>query len=282
MIFINNYFTDFESEQFTFFRVPKELFTNKKYNHITAEAKLLYGLLLDRMGLSVKNGWKDENGLVYIYYTIENIMESIGCGHEKACKLLVELSKADLIERRKQGQGRPTVIYVKKFISDIGKSEVKTSEKHTSRHQNFRTLDFGKTDTSNTNMNNTDMSDTNLSIMFDEMNEIVRNTIEYDILIQKLPYEKEKIDEITSLITDTLCTTKKTVRVSGNEIPVAVVRSRLLKITAEHVEYVIDMLNQNTTMIRNIKAYLLSALYNAPTTMDHYYTALVNHNFYGS
>lgn len=82
----DNYFTIQESEQFTFYRVPKALFTNSKYKAVSAEAKLLYGMLLDRMGLSAKNGWCDNVGLVFIYFTIDEAMEYLGCGHEKAGK----------------------------------------------------------------------------------------------------------------------------------------------------------------------------------------------------
>ena len=120
----DNYFTVQESEQFTFYRVPKALFNNSKYKAVSAEAKLLYGLLLDRMGLSAKNGWRDNEGLVFIYFTIDEAIQCLGCGHEKAGKLFCELEKVDLIDRRKQGQGKPTTIYVKKFISDIRKSDV--------------------------------------------------------------------------------------------------------------------------------------------------------------
>lgn len=115
-----DYYYGDESTQFSFYRIPQQLITGKYFKHISVEAKLLYGLLLDRMGLSAKSGWYDKSGRVYIYYTLEEIQENLNCGHDKATKLLVELDTktgCGLIKRVKQGQSRPTKIYVKRFIT---------------------------------------------------------------------------------------------------------------------------------------------------------------------
>ena len=113
-----NYYYGTEAEQYSFYRVPKTLLTDPRYKGVSIEAKVLYGLLLDRMGLSVKNGWMDADGRVYIYFTQEDAMTFMNCGKDKATRLFRELDKEGigLIERRKQGQGRPTRIYVKNFI----------------------------------------------------------------------------------------------------------------------------------------------------------------------
>ena len=113
-----DYYYGDESNQFSFYRIPRQLITGDQFRRLSTDAKLLYGLLLDRMGLSAKNGWYDEAGRVYIYYTLDEIQEDLNCGHEKAVKLLAELDGGKgmgLIERVKQGQGRPTKIYVKRF-----------------------------------------------------------------------------------------------------------------------------------------------------------------------
>lgn len=153
-----DYYYGDESNQFSFYRIPRQLITGEQFKKLSTDAKLLYGLLLDRMGLSAKNGWYDDQGRVYIYYTLDEIQADLGCGHEKAVKLLAELDTGKgfgLIERVKRGQGRPAKIYVKRFTTgekppqpsqpqdiprlpifgsqDFGKSEVKSSEK-----QNFR------------------------------------------------------------------------------------------------------------------------------------------------
>ena len=108
-----DYYYGDESNQFAFYRIPRQLITGEAFKKLSTDAKLLYGLLLDRMGLSAKNGWYDDMGRVFIYYTLDEIQEDLNCGHEKAVRLLAELDTGKkgfgLIERVKQGQGRPTM-----------------------------------------------------------------------------------------------------------------------------------------------------------------------------
>ena len=116
-----DYYYGDESNQFSFYRIPRQLITGSDFKRLSTDAKLLYGLLLDRMGLSAKNGWYDDAGRVFIYYTLDEIQEDLNCGHDKAVKLLSELDKGKgfgLIERVKQGQGRPAKIYVKRFTTE--------------------------------------------------------------------------------------------------------------------------------------------------------------------
>ena len=116
-----DYYYGDESNQFSFYRIPRQFVTGEAFHKLSTDAKLLYGLLLDRMGLSLKNGWFDDAGRAFIYYTLEDIQNDLNCGHEKAVKLLSELDTGKrgigLIERRKQGQGHPTKIYVKRFTT---------------------------------------------------------------------------------------------------------------------------------------------------------------------
>lgn len=112
------YFYGHEAEQYSFYRIPKQLISDSRFRNVSTDAKLLYGLMLDRMGLSMKNGWLDEQGRVYIFFVLDEIQDLLQCGHEKAVKLLAELDSEKgigLIERVKQGQGKPTIIYVKQF-----------------------------------------------------------------------------------------------------------------------------------------------------------------------
>ena len=112
------YFYGHEAEQYSFYRIPKQLISDSRFRKVSTDAKLLYGLMLDRMGLSMKNGWLDEQGRVYIFFVLDEIQDLLQCGHEKAVKLLAELDSEKgigLIERVKQGQGKPTIIYVKQF-----------------------------------------------------------------------------------------------------------------------------------------------------------------------
>ena len=172
----SDYYYGDESNQFSFFRIPRQLITGERFKHISTDAKLLYGLLLDRMGLSEQNGWHDEDGRVHIYYTLREIQRNLNCGQDKAIKLLAELDQGcDLIDRVRQG--RPTKIYVKKCSSrkvqptpqenrsqDFGNSDAKTSENQTSRLPIFGSLDLGKTESNYTEENQTDLIYTDPSI----------------------------------------------------------------------------------------------------------------------
>ena len=112
--------------------------------------------------------------------------------------------------------------------------------------------------------------------------EIIKENICYEYLLDDLPYDHDRLEEILELIVETVCSTKKYIRVAGSDLPAEVVRSRLLKLDMEHIKFVFDCLKENTTKIRNIKQYLLTTLYNAPTTIGNYYSALVQHDMYGS
>ena len=112
------YFYGHEAEQYAFYRIPKTLISDPRFRNISIDAKLLYGLMLDRMSLSMKNEWIDDLGRVYIYFVLDEIQDLLQCGHDKAVKLLAELDSEKgigLIERVKRGQGKPTIIYVKQF-----------------------------------------------------------------------------------------------------------------------------------------------------------------------
>ena len=118
-----DYVSGQQADQFSFYRIPKALFTDEAFGSISTDAKLLYGILLDRMNLSAKNGWLDKEGRVYIIFTVDEVEESLGCGHGKAMKLLAELDgNTGLIERKRQGLGKPNLIFVKNFISGVSKS----------------------------------------------------------------------------------------------------------------------------------------------------------------
>ena len=111
---------------------------------------------------------------------------------------------------------------------------------------------------------------------------MILENIEYDVLSQNVQLDKDRLDELVELMVDTVCSNREMIRVAGDDYPAEVVRSRFLKLNASHIEYVLDRMRENTTQVRNIKKYLLAALYNAPVTMDSYYTSLVSHDLYGS
>ena len=296
MICVYDYFYGPEGEQFSFIRVPKIFFENEAYRSMSAEAKILYGFLLDRVSVSLKNGWKDDQNRIFIICTIEEIMEKIGCGNKKAIQLLAELEdKIGLIERKRQGLGKPNLIYVKNFIRTVdntGQRHFLKCQNDTSGSVRTTSLEMSESHGSNTNLSNTDMSNTENLIYpgtdSDGMAErrscedYFRRSLEYDILLQNNPYEKETLEGILELLVDTCCSHKAYIRIAGDNKSGEVVRSRFMKLDSSHIQYVLSCLKENTTDVRNIRQYLLAALYNAPTTISAYYQAKVNYDFYGN
>ena len=112
--------------------------------------------------------------------------------------------------------------------------------------------------------------------------ELILENIEYDILVQNERMDRDRLDELVELMVDTVCSRREMIRVAGDDYPAEVVKSRFLKLNSSNIEYVLDRMRENTTYVRNIKKYLLAALYNAPATIDSYYTSLVSHDMYGS
>ena len=112
--------------------------------------------------------------------------------------------------------------------------------------------------------------------------ELILENIEYDCLIQNHRLDRDRLDELVELMVDTVCSNREMIRIAGDDYPAEVVKSRFLKLNSSHIEYVLDRMRENTTYVRNIKTYLLAALYNAPATIDSYYTSLVSHDMYGS
>lgn len=348
-----DYFHDYESEQFAFYRIPKVLFTDDYFRNLSSDAKVLYGLMLDRMALSIKNKWVDEDGRVYIIFTLEQVMQYMNCGKDKGVKIMAELDTdkgIGLIQRVKRGLGKPTIIYVKSFIikeksekkqqpeyvesedfgsrstevrkaevktsekpksgvlgnrsPEVGKTEAQRSEKPKSGVLECRSTEVGKTDPNNTYYNNTDNSDNDMNNInlinpsgevtekqadrmdgMDVINEytaIVKENIDYDVLIQGCRLgDKEYIDEIVELMAETISFKRENMFIGNVEYPYQFVKNKLLKVDSSHIQYVLECLHDNTTKIRNVRAYLLTSIFNAPSTINHYYRAEVNHDLYG-
>ncbi len=449
-----DYFTGMEAEQYSFYRVPKVLFTEPCFKALSCEAKVLYGLMLDRMSLSIKNRWLDSEDRVYIIFTVEEIAELMNCGTQKAVKLVKELDSNNgigLIEKKRLGLGKPNVIYVKNFmirevpdqkptdscadlqseqknhgkcadlqseqgnheecanlqseaenrektgtflncenhhsgvvkstIQDcvesqlqngenhnsgmmkmenqaVSETQLKNSENHNSEkrnsenpldyeskcqefgknqekiieqkdsiasgaqfknseNQNSRVvkitnqefsksqfkndenhnsevvknniLEFSKSQSNKTNINKTDNNQSilskNVDLSEDEMDKInhcrkiVKEQISYTAFEQNKFYRIKLVDELVELMTEIFMMPDESFeRVNGTEKSIAVIKSRFCKINQLHIEYVLDSMQKNQTNIGNIKAYLLTALYNSTITMDSYYQARVNYD----
>lgn len=407
-----DYFTGMEAEQYSFYRVPKVLFTEPCFKALSCEAKVLYGLMLDRMSLSIKNRWLDSEDRVYIIFTVEEIAELMNCGTQKAVKLVKELDSNNgigLIEKKRLGLGKPNVIYVKNFmlrevpdqkpmdscadlqseqknyrkcadlqseqgnheecanlqseaenrektgtflncenhhsgvvkstIQDCVESQLQNGENHNSgmmktTNQEFPESQFQncenhhsriveitkpeypKSQSNNTDINNTDFSEneysdtessetdfnetdnilsnlSHLSVrktagmidMVEEMEayrKIIRENISYECFEDSRYRQQEEVDELVELMVEVMVMPdNSTVRIGGVDKPVVIVKNRFMKVEHGHIEYVVGCLEKNTSKVGNIRAYLLTTLYNSTMTIENYYRAEVNHDMYG-
>lgn len=375
MVMTFDYYYGAQAEQFNFIRIPKSMIVDPMFADLSVNAKLLYGVLLDRMNLSMKNRWFDSENRVYIIYQIAEIMEDFNFSKKTAVRYLNELEDFGLVEKKRRGLGLPSLLYVKNFIvlqdhsepddtdfndkteydnlsenmENFVGTEQETSrgvETYTSRsvdmetskgveQENLRgagtytsgsvdvetskgvrqvtsrvvksTLQevtekdplINKTNNSNTNMNNTDLSNTKESntilsnpsvkeaidkmgreeeLDFDKYKKLVKENIDYDVLIERHYIEKSIIDGMVNLIVETMISENDYIVISSTKFPKETVKSRFSKLDISHIEYVLECMNHNTTKIKNIKKYLLAAIYNAPTTIDSYYKARVQHD----
>lgn len=380
MVMTFDYYYGAQAEQFNFIRIPKSMIVDPMFADLSVNAKLLYGVLLDRMNLSMKNRWFDSENRVYIIYQIAEIMEDFNFSKKTAVRYLNELEDFGLVEKKRRGLGLPSLLYVKNFIVLQDHSEPddtdfndKSEEDNLSENmENFvnteqetsrgvetytsRSVDMGtskgveqetlrgegtytsgsvdvetskgvrqvtsrgvkstlqevtekdplinKTNNSNTNMNNTDLSNTKTNNTkesntilsnpvvkqaidkmgreeesdFDKYKKLVKENIDYDVLIDRHYIEKSIIDGMVNLIVETMISENDYIVISSTKFPKETVKSRFSKLDISHIEYVLECMNHNTTKIKNIKKYLLAALYNAPTTIDSYYKARVQHD----
>ncbi len=242
-----------------------------------------------------------------IGWCTKEVMTALGCADQKAGKLLHELeSKCRLIERKRQGLGKPNLIYVKNFVDKVADNPVdntsgSTTSSPESRFQNRENHDSGAVkitdqESLKSRSNNTDKNDTdsfpftsfrrdhgretkgNEAALREQYRELIAENIAYDALLTDYPYEQDTLEEILELLVDVVCTTKSSVRISGDDKPAEVVRSQFLKLNSEHIRFVVGGLKENAIRIRNMRQYLLATLYNAPLTIGNYYRSLVSHD----
>lgn len=350
-----DYYYGMEAEQFSFYRVPRLLVKDVRFKSLSSDAKLLYGLMLDRMAMSMKNGWLDDRNRAYIIYSVESIAKDLGCSKPTCTKIMKELdsdSGIGLIEKKRRGQGKPDIIYVKNFASLPEKEEGKAdavpetkdfdfrkekgltsgnketelqegkdfkfqkqknliSRDKKTGFQEMKDIDFQKQNIFSFKKKETEFPETkNLAPNYNNQNHIelrdtcpiypsgddsqdgVDSTETYMALIREhLEYdyhmtygsrgEKEMFGEIYEIICEVVCVKRKTIRINGEGYPYELVKSRFLKLNSSHVEYVMHSMREITVKIQNIRAYLITALYNAPATMSHYYQQEVQHDMYG-
>ena len=281
-----DYFYGQAGKLFSFYRIPKALFQEPRFQSLSTDAKILYGILLDRMSLSVKNEWFDKQGRVFIIFTIEDVKRALCCADNKATKLLRELENFGLIERKRRGLGKPSLVYVKNFSSDLSNERVQNRENHESGSPKNACQDPVKSRGIKKKENKTEMNNTN-PILSDEsekmknrelLEEYFSYSLEIDLLLRLCPDDEDTLYQIVDLLVDTCATNRKTLRIAGDDKPAEVVRSRFMKLNADHIRFVLKCLAENSSPIRNMKQYLLASLYNAPTTMQLSYQNQTNHD----
>ena len=281
-----DYFYGQVGELFSFFRIPKALFQEQQFQDLSIDAKTLYGILLDRMSLSVKNEWFDKKGRVFIIFTIEDVKRTLRCADNKATRLLRELEEFGLIERKRRGQGKPCLVYVKNFSSESSKESVKNRDNDDSCGSKIACQDPVKSRGIKKKENKTEMNNTNL-ILSDEsekmknrelLEEYFSRSLEMDLLLRLYPDDEDTLYQIVNLLVDTCATNRKLLHIAGDDKPAEVVRSRFMKLNADHIRFVLNCLAENNSPIRNMKQYLLASLYNAPTTMQLSYQNQTNHD----
>lgn len=276
-----------ETELYSFYKIPKLLIENVLYSAMSAEAKLLYAVFLDRASLSASNGWKDDNGRIYIIYQLEDIMRAMGCGNQKAVKILAELeNKYGLIERKKQGFCKPNLIYVKSISRVVLNSHLQECENHISGSVKITSTEVLKphtnyTNINKTNINKTESTSTSIKSENDEMEKRIKyknyfdKNLSVEQLVEEHPTKREILYEIVDVILDTMCSNSKTIRIAKDDKPKDIVHSQFMKLNANHIRYVLDVL-EHSSDIRNMKQYILTTLYNAAMTINNYITSQHN------
>jgi len=302
---------------YDFYMIPKLLINHEAFDNIDYGAKMLYSFMLNRASLSARNldDFTDEQGQLYIIYTIEQVMENMRCSNKTAVKMVKQLEDIGLIDKKRQGQGKPSIIYVNDF-SEVVFQKCNT---YTSRSVKSTFLEVKKVHSSYNDYNKTYIKSINQSEIgggtlqkiekpktknqkpneikiektkkelidridepsYEDYENHVKKNIEYEHLKKhnKRFKNSNELNEIVMIMVDTLTSTKKTIRVGGEDKPANVVKNRLLKLDVSHIEYVFEQLSQNTNKIMNVRSYILTVLYNAPSSLENHYLQEVNFDF---
>ena len=270
-----------------FYQLPKFLFKTDKYKKMSVEAKTLYALIIDRVKLSCKNNWLDEEENIYIIFTNEEVRRELNCCLTTAIKIMKELKSYGLISAKRQGLGKPNLIYPQKVeeILDLGNSKIKNNVVNNSDINNSVVNDSIINNNqeiikNNNSSNNEHKVTAEQEIKYYE--KILKENIDYEKVVEYKIVEKDRLDEILEIMLEIVTNKKDTIKISkGNEVSTAIFKSRILKMGLSEIEYILNCIDKTTHKIINMKNYLLSTLYNAKTTMDSYYSNWVRSDMYG-
>ena len=235
-----DYFYGQSGELFSYFRIPKALFQDRRFRQLSTDARTLYGILLDRMSLSAKNGWLDEQGRVYIIYTVREVQESLCCAEHKAVKLFRELEQLDLIERKRRGLGRPSLIYVKDFSSGLPKAQVQNCPNSNSGVAESAILEQPKPQANKTDKNKTEWNDPDpiYSVgIREQLEDYFYQALEVELLLRLCPDDEDTIYQIVDLLVDT-CSTKRKIIMLNQAAGDRQILAKQLNISPHQLSYV--------------------------------------------
>jgi len=295
------YFTVETSDNFVFFRIPKVFFKDENFKSLCTDSKVLYGLMLDRMGLSRKNGWYDKNGHAYIYYSVASIQDDMGLSNKTVSKCLKELKELGLIKVVRQGLTKNNIIYVMDFSRPAPDAPEIPDEDNTPLLPNEPEESSGEDRVEEAALDNYDpgapQKDTPLDDYAAPPQDIppgkargktrdkpterdyantvleIKQNISYERLLQKYssPTGHRIVEGVVALLADILCFPGESVVINKTPVPYDVVRTKLEQVECDHVEYVLDNILNSHIEIKNYKSYLLSSLYNSVDVLDLHY-----------
>lgn len=255
---------------FSFFRFPAELMRNSKYKNISSMAKILLCMIMDRMRSSVRNAerFTHSDGRIYVIFTVEEIRECFGCSKPKALATINELTDNGFIDKLRVGLGKPNRIFLKNdveefFFNDFLKSEIITSESKENLPPEVNETDPNQNNNKQININQNNFNHSICAEDYDRVVEELEEQIEADCFVDNA----DIVREIVYLMADILTSGRAHMRIGGASVDMSLVRKRFAMLNSEHIEYIIGNLNNSETKIRNVRSYLISLLYNAPTCM---------------
>lgn len=270
-----------------FYQLPKFLFKKEKYKKMSTEAKTMYALFIDRMKLSIKNNWLDKDDNVYIIFTNEEVRQELNCCIATAVKVVKELKKYGLILTKRQGLGKPNLIYLQKVEEFLEKISSTKTSKNKSKDTVINNSIINNTNGNTKSIDNS-IIDNNINKSSEQeqelkaYEEVLKEQIDYESLVSIKPTYKSQIDELLEIMLEVLLSKKETIKISkNNDVSTALFKSKIFKINSLDIEYIIDCLNKNNSKIINIKNYLLSTIFNVKTTLSNYYSNLVQSDMYG-
>ncbi len=257
----------------TFIKVPTQLFTDE-YSNMTCDAKILYGHICARMKLSKLNGFCDEQGRVYVIFTISEIRKIINCSNNKAIKTLAELEVADLIERKKRGQGKADLVFLKEESKELENQSSRSAKK------GFQEVKKVERNKNNINKNDLNKKDSILLSKEEGVEEAepvkkrrayeseLKESISYDAIISDGYISKYWLDEKIELMLDVMSSTGRYVRINSENVPIELVRERYLTLNKSNIEYLHEAVRRMETPPNSLRSFYITALYNSPTVSE--------------